>query len=300
MPVATPNPALGVNARLAIGPAAPTTLALDFTSETLGCREAFLDPQGLRGTRAHAASRVRPSARLVTGDVNLGAPTALELASILPFITGGSASASGGGFTFPATETLPAFFADILRGSTLFRYSGCRISRAEFSASAGTPLRVRLSILGVDETQPGGAFPSLTLANDSFFIWPDSVGAVIINGTTIDCMSWSLIWDNVVQVRSVNSQTATVVYSTDRLISMSYSVPWGDAEALYGLAQGGVTVSVTFTNGTTSFSATAPKFQVPRASPDVASRDEIVNVLSGMCRYASAPGDECVLFLDAT
>jgi hypothetical protein len=301
MPVATPAPALGVNARLAIGPAAPTTLPLDFSGETLGLREVFLDPQGLRGTRAHAAARVRPSARLVTGDVTLGAPTATELGYILPYVTGGSATPSGGGNTFPAAETLSAFFLDLLRGATLFRYTGCRVSRAEFSATAGGPLRVNLSVLGVDETKPGGAFPSLTLANDSFFIWPDSVGAVVIDGTMIDCFSWRLVWDNVVQVRSVNSQTATVVYSTDRIITQEFRVPWGDAETLYGLAQGGVATSVTLTNGTTSFSASSANFQAPRQSPDVAGRDEIVNVISGMCRYSSGGlGTECTLFLDAT
>ncbi len=295
MPTMTPTPALGVNAKFAIGAANPTDKPLDFESETLGARSSFLDPQGLRGTRSHAAARVRENSRLVTGDVVLPAPTAVELASILPYILGGTPS----GTSYPLGETLSAFYAQLLRGASRFTYSGCRVSRATFSARKGSALQVALSILGVDETKDGTAFPSLTLdITTGYFAFEDLVFTV--NSDTLDIFDWSLTVDNFVQARMVNSVTATVVYTTDRVVSGRFVVPWGDDESLYALAVGGVVLSSVFTNGATSLSFTCPKFQVPRQSPDVAGRDEERNILEGVCRYSAAPNDELVTVLDST
>jgi hypothetical protein len=296
MPTPTPDPALGVNARFAIGASAPTDKPLDFASETLGVRQSFLDPQGLRGTRSRAATRVRANSRIVTGDVNLEAPTAVEMTSILPYITS-AASASGTGNNYPLTEALSSFYADLLRGDTLFRYTGCRVNRATFSARKGTCLQCSLNIVGVDETLPGGAFPSLTLDTGNYFAFED--GIFTIATYQMDCFDFSLTIDNAVQARMVNSQTATVVYTTDRIITARIVVPWGDEEsALYGMAVGGVAMSAVFTNGNTSMSFTAPKFQVPKQAPDVTGRDEIQLVLEGVCRNSGTNNDECVIFVD--
>jgi hypothetical protein len=299
MPTASPNPALGVFAKFAIGPTSGSaaTLPLDFNSETLGLRESFLDPQGLRGTRAHAAGRVRASGRIVTGDVVMDAPTAVEWSYVLQYILGGAPS----GTSYPLAEALPVFGTDLLRGATLFRYTGCRVSRAVFRSGPGRPLSLTISVLGIDETQPGGAFPTLTLDNTTgYFVFPDSNGAVVVNGTTLDCMDFELTVDNVVQARAANSQTATVVYTTDRIVTWRTRHGWGDAETLYGLSQGGVAVSATFTNGTTSIAFSSPKVQYPRQSPDVTGRDEIYNELLGMARFGSAAGDELAVTLDST
>jgi hypothetical protein len=300
MPVATPNPALGVNARMALGATSTVDKPFDFESETLGLRESFLDPQGLRGTRSHAASRVRPNSRLVTGDVVLAAPTAQELITWLPYITGGTPAASGGGFNYPLAETLSAFYLQMIRGgSSRWTYSGCRVARATFSARKGTPLQLTLSLLGVDETKDGSAFPSLTLPTDSYFAFEDLV--FTLAGTTVDIFSWQVVIDNFLQARMVNSQTATVVYTTDRVVSGRFEIPFGDDEStFYGMAQGGVAVSSVFTNGTTSVSFTGSKFQAPRASPDVAGRDETRLAVDGVFRNSGTANDEITVFADAT
>jgi hypothetical protein len=299
MPVMTPNPALGVNARFAIGPAAPTTLPLDFEDSSLGADESFLDTQGLRGTRSHAANRVRVNSRRVTGAVTFPNPTALEWTYLLPYICGGAAVPTGGGNNFPLTEVLPAFYADELDGATVFRYSGCRIDRAVISAAKGTMLRCVASILGVDETRPGGAFPSLTLDESTNpFMFEDLVFTVA--GDTLDVFSFELSILNFVQQRMVNSVTPTVAYTTDRQVQLSVVVPWGDDETLYNLAVGGVAVTAVFSNGGQSLSFTAPKFQVPRQPREKNGRDEMKNPLRGFCRNSAAANDELVVFADAT
>lgn len=300
MPIMTPNPALGVNSRLGIGAAFPVTMSLDFLSETLGLRESFIDPQGMRGTRSHAANRVRASGRLVTGAVNL-APTALEWTYILPYATGGTPVVSGTGNNYPLAETLPAFVAQIQRGATLFDYTGLRVNTMDVTGTPGQIVGCNLNVLGVDETRPGGSYPGPALdTGTNYFIFPDSYQALTVNGDTIDCFSFNLRLDNAVQVRNVNSQTATVVYSIDRVVTWTLEVPWGDDEALYGLAQGGVAVSIVFTYGNLSLSFSSPKVLFPRESPDIPNRDEIHNRLVGTARYSVAPGDELTAFCDST
>lgn len=299
MPVATPNPALGVLSKFSIGNANPTDKPLDFESNTLSRRSGFLDPQGLRGTVAHAANRVRENSRVVAGDVLLAAPTAVEHSYVLPYVLGGTPV----GTSYPMAETLPAFVAQRKVGGSRFTYTGCRMNRATYSARKGTALQVALNILGVgiskDPDSGGTAFPALTLDNTTgFFQFEDLV--CTINGTTIDILSWQFTFDNVVLMRAANSVTPTVVYRTDRIVSARIEVPWGDDETLYDLAVGGVTLSSVFTNGGTSLSFVCPKFQVPAQDPDTAGRDEHRNILDGICRFSAAAGDECVVTLDST
>jgi hypothetical protein len=291
----TPNPALGVAARFAIGVANPTDKPLDFESETLSRRSSFLDPQGLRGTVAHAASRVRENSRIVSGNVVMQAPTAVELSYVLPYILGGTPS----GTSYPLAETLTAFYAQLLRGASRFTYSGCRVNQATFSSRKGSALQLSLDVVGIDVTKDATAFPTLTLDNTTGYFQHEDL-VLTINGDTVDCFSWQMVFNNVVLMRQVNSVTPTAVYRTDRLVSATLDTPWGDDEALYNLAVGGVTLSSVFTNGTTSISFTCPKFQVPAKDPDVNGRDEMHNLLDGMCRFSATPGDECAVVLDST
>jgi hypothetical protein len=294
MPVAPLDPALGFQAKLAIGTALPTDKPLDFISENLGVVESFIDLQGMRGTRSHGSNRVRAAGRVVSGDVVM-APTALELSYLLPFIMGGTPA----GNNYPLGEILSAFYAQLKRGDTLFSYDGCRVNRATFAARKGAAVQLALNVLGLDEATSGSAFPTLTLdASTQYFILEDAAGAVVVNGVTINCFELTVTVDNLVLMRMVNSQTPTVVYSTDRIVGWSLQVPWGDDETLYGLSQAGVPVSATFTNGTTSLSFTSPKVAFPRKSPDVEGRDEIRNTLDGIARYSAVPNDELVISLD--
>jgi hypothetical protein len=98
----------------------------------------------------------------------------------------------------------------------------------------------------------------------------------------------------------VNSQTATVVYTTDRVVTWRFDVPWGDDETLYNLAETGVEAEVQLINGDTELTITSPKLQVPRRAPDIPGRDELHNIIEGVARYGSAPNDEISIFLDLT
>jgi hypothetical protein len=300
VPDVTPTPALGDFSRFAIGATAPTDKPIAYTSTTLGVEEEWVDPPRMRGSRSHAAGTARRGGRLVQGDVFLGGPTAVEWTYFLPYFLGGTPAASGTGFNYPLGEALAAFQADLLRGATLFRYTNCRGNQLVINSAPGQAVSARLGVLGVDETTPGGAFPSLTWDTGAFFQHEDSVANVSVNGTSINCFGLTVTVNNFVRHRRVNSLTATVVYSIDREVTWQVDVPWGDAESLYALAEAGVAVSATFVNGNTSMIISSPKVQFPRRSPGVPDRDEIHNVLQGMARYSATAGDEILIFVDAT
>jgi hypothetical protein len=228
-------------------------------------------------------------------------PTAVEWGTILPYILS-AGSAGGGGFTYEPTEALASFFAQLQRGGSRFDYSGCRIAQATIRIAAGDAVKCSLDIFGVDETQnTATAFPALTLDNTTqFFIAPDCYQQVTIGDTQIDAFDVTITINNAVQPRLVNSQTATVVYTTDRVVTWRFDVPWGDDETLYNLAETGVEAEVQLINGDTELTITSPKLQVPRRAPDIPGRDELHNIIEGVARYGSAPNDEISIFLDLT
>jgi hypothetical protein len=291
-----PTAALGYQAKMGIGDAAPTTVALDFRNESLSLNETWLDMIGMRGTRAHQATRVRPTYAVVGGQVSL-TPTPVEMAGILKYCLGGTPS----GTSYPFAETLPAFVIEVQRSlNKMFTYTGLRVNRAVFQSRPQSALELNLDLFGTAETSGAASgFPALTLDGTTLpFIHSDL--ALVVNGTTIDVFNLSITIDNAVQGRIVNALSPTVVFSTDRQITWSLDLPYGDAEAMYGLAQTGVACTATWTNGTVSLILSSPKVQFPKRSPNVQSREETHITLEGNARYNSAAGDELVCTLDST
>jgi hypothetical protein len=295
MPVMTPNPKPGYLAKLAFGATAGVDQPVDFLNENMVLNANILDPAGLRGTVAHAASRKRHAGRLASGDI-LMQPSAVEWSYLLPKILGGVPA----GTSYPLAEQLPAYYTALLRGETMFIYSGCRANSATITATKGATVQLTLNSIAVDRTKaPGAAFPPLTLDNVTQpLILEDLV--VTINGNTIDCFEMTLSINNFVIPRQVNSQTATAVYRTDRVISWDVLVPWGDDETLIDLAVGGVAILATFTYGGTSLSFSSPKVCIPPRDPPVAGREEITNRIIGDAGFNATPGDELIVTLDST
>jgi hypothetical protein len=223
-------------------------------------------------------------------------PSAVEWSYLLPKILGGVPA----GTSYPLAEQLPAYYTALLRGETMFIYSGCRANSATITATKGATVQLTLNSIAVDRTKaPGAAFPPLTLDNVTQpLILEDLV--VTINGNTIDCFEMTLSINNFVIPRQVNSQTATAVYRTDRVISWDVLVPWGDDETLIDLAVGGVAILATFTYGGTSLSFSSPKVCIPPRDPPVAGREEITNRIIGDAGFNATPGDELIVTLDST
>lgn len=294
MPVA----ALGYLAKVGIGNSVPSTTALQILSESLTRQATLVDLTGLRGTRAHAANRVRVAGQTVGGTVNFQ-PTPVEMAAILPYALGGTPA----GTSYPLAEALAAFALQIVRSDNIrFDYTGLRVNTLAITSSPGNVVGFSVNLFGTARaTGAASGFPALSFDNTTLpFMHSDSVGAFVVNGLTIDLFDFSLTLDNAVQGRACNSLTPTLVYSTDRNVTWNCTVPYGDGESLLGLSAAGVPVSITFTNGTVSLAISSPKVAFAEQDPNVGGRDETRLPLTGNARYSSVPGDEISFVLDST
>ena len=279
--------AMGHQAKLGMAASSPATEAYDFISESLALTETLVDTSGFIGSRSHPSERVRQGTRFVQGSIVMH-PSPLELDTLLPRILGTAESAD----VFAVAETIPSFFVTINRDIKVPSYSGCYVNRATFRGSEGLPLELTLDILGTDETVgAAGSFPAISISNATVpYMFHELV--TVVNSVTYSVKSWELTVDNALESQFFNSQTPTRFNATDRIVSMSLQLPYGDATAAYGLTVTGVAVTATFTNGTVSILFSTPKVSFPRESATVASnRGELFLVINGIARKSGSTAE---------
>lgn len=237
---------VGVFNRLGSNVAAGTTASVEYEfleGSQIGLSENFISTNGLRGTRAHVADRIRKGTRQVNGTLRF-APTPAELSNLLPMILGGTPS----GLTYPLAETLPVTEWIAVRDGTTYHYSSTKVNAATFRASEGGPLELEMEVIGVDEILEG-AIGANTI--DASTLGPFTLmdATATVGGVTYQFSAFEMRIENAIEVKYRNSLTPTQLKATDRVITVSLPFSLGDAAALYGSAVGGVTVVVTFANG---------------------------------------------------
>jgi hypothetical protein len=290
--------AFGYQAKLGIGDTIPTTTVITIDGESLTRSDQLADLSGMRGTRSHQATRVRVASQSVGGVINM-TPTPVEMVPVIKYTMGGTPV----GTSYPFAEALSSFAVQkVVSDNLRYDYSGLKAASLNFTSSAGQALRLTLGVFGTTRaTGAASGFPALTYDNTTNpFMHSDATGAFVVAGTTIDVFDVSVSIDNAVQGRNVNSLTPTLVYSTDRIVTWSATVPFADAEGLINLSSGGVAVSMTWTNGTVSLALSSPKVAFQNQDPAVTGRDETRLVLAGQGRYSVTPGDELAVLLDSS
>lgn len=244
----------------------------------LRMNEELLDAAGLRGTRSHVSERVRQGTRAPGFSITLQ-PNSVELDALLPRILGGSESLD----SFPLAETLPSFTTKIEVVQTRLVFAGCKVARARFVSSQGSPLNLELDVEAMDLTTEGTAFPALTINTVGPYIHSDL--AATVSATTYRFREVALAIDNGLKVdRFLNSQTRLSLPEQDRVITWTLDGPYGDNSALYGLAVAGVAVVGTWTLSNRSLAFSSTKVQFPRIPPRISGRDEIMLPLEGIAR----------------
>lgn len=288
--------AYGFATQLGISASNPVDARYDFQNENLACQEEMPDTGGLRGTRSHVVERVRQGIRRVQGSITMQ-PTPVELAALLPWILGATAS----GTTFALADALTSRYVTVDRVGKVFTYDGCFVDSATFRASQGQPLSLTLNLVGSDETVANAAtFPSLTIdTTTNAFMFFDC--ALVIAGTTYLAKDFELTINNHIdRDRIFNAQVlSTATKAMDRTVTMRTHLPYGDATAAYNTGSSGVAVTSTFTNGTVSLAFSLVKVVFPRRSPTVQGRQEVMLPLDGTC-YRSGSTLELVTTLDST
>lgn len=281
--------AMGHQAKFATGDDSTIDEPFDFISENIALAETFIDGSGFVGSRSMPKERLAASTRSVAGQVVMN-PTGADLDLWLPRILGGVESAD----SFPLAETLPSFYACVDRVAKVFTYSTCYVNSATFKASEGTFLEMTIDLMGTDETVGNaGTFPSLTITHSVPYIFSQLV--LTIGGTEYHPKSWELTVNNALEMQFFNSLTPTRINATDREVTVTTQLPYGDATATYGVGTGGAAVVATFTSGGKSLAFSCASVAFPRNSPVVTNvRGELMIDLTGRARKSGSTAELAV------
>ncbi len=288
-----PDASMGHQSRMslaAVGTAIGSyTESIEFVSESLQKRLTILQTAGIRGTRSHPAERTRDGTYTVGGALRFHATPAL-LDLLLPRILGAPESSD----LFALAETLPEFDVLLDRVAKRFVYGGCKVARAQFLGRAGGLLEIQLDLLGKTEANSATAFPAIAPPSDPPYVFQD--GTLTLSGTSRKVIEFSLTIDNAVVPRFTNSQAATDLSPTDRVVTLACRTPYTSDEIdLYGQNVGGAgAASLAFVNGGYSTTFAIPKLQFPDTSPTVGGKGEITLQLNGRARKSGSTAELAV------
>ncbi len=257
-PVNDYSESVGTFDRLWLSPDGVTWSAVEFLDGSgMSLRQQFTNPAGTRGTRVERAERTRETMRQATGTIRM-APNPAELDLVLAWAIGPKAAN-----TFAFTERPPARVVGVSRDGVPHAYPGCFVQAATFAASEGGMLTADLQLAGTDEIG-GGTLPVAAI--------PDALGPYVmadcvlsVGGTAIDFRSLSVTIENMLDVKFNQSLTPSTITAAGLRVSVSLTLPYGDASALYGSGLPGVVVTATFVNVAKSFILSFPCVQAPKS-----------------------------------
>lgn len=255
------------------------TESIEFVGESLQKRLTILETAGLRGTRSRPVERTRDGTCAVGGSIRFHVTPAL-LDLLLPRVLGAAESSD----LFALAETLPEFDVLVDRVARRFVYGGCKVARAIFSGRAGGLLELQLDLVGKTETVSASAFPAISPPIDPPYVFQD--GTLTLSGTSRKVLEFALSIDNGIVARFTNSQVATDVSPTDRLVTLECRLPFTTDEIdLYGQNVGGAgAATLAVVNGGYSTTFSIPRLQFPDTSPMVGGKGEITLALKGTAR----------------
>lgn len=309
-------PSTGVAAKWSIGAVGTAigsyTNAVECLSFGVQSVKEVFDASGIRGSRGRQSYRVRNARVAVRGSIRMQ-PTFAELAILLPYITG--STASGGNYALAESmETNGKFDLLVDLGPKRVVYGSCQVNRARFSSRAGSPLELTLDIEGLTASDSATAFPTVTF-NETEADRPlmHSDCAVTLDGTSgVNVFEVELTLDNSLNTnRYINSLTRTYLPAMDRSLTGRFLIPYTSDETAFQVTADsvlvadldGLSVLATWALGNCSFtfgSGTSYKLQAEGRRPIVNGRGEEVGLeLSGAFRRIGAL-QEGIFNLDAT
>lgn len=274
-----PSPTGGALTQLWIGDSTVAPRLIDFLSETIKRRVAHIDGNALKGTFSRNVARIREGLRVVNGQLSWE-PQAADLNYILPYILNGTPSSD----TYPVGSNTTAFnvyknFAGANGGNRINTFAGVKVNQATFSGSAGQLMRLSLDVVGLTMTATSTGAPTITVdTTTTMFAFHDA--SVTVGGTVYKLFDISVTINNAMRPRWINSRDADVIYQTDRIITISHSMP-EDQAVIASFEDVNVAATITFTNANQSFAMIMPAIRYDPESIAIAGRDETNMPLTG-------------------
>lgn len=270
----------------------------EFTSESIRMVQTHVDSMGIRGTRSRVKDHVRIGQESVGGSIS-GVLTPVEFDKWLPRILGAAESTD----SFALDETLPEFGMLFDRSVARYVYTGCKVGRATFTGAPGQLIGYTLDIIGKTEiisaTSFSGTIPAIDTGQP--YVFGDVTFGLSADASADECLGFTLTIDNMLQARFPNSITATEIYASDRLITLSMLLPYTADEAdLVDQAVAGAAGTMTWTNGNQSTLFTFANLKAPSESPTTPGRGGERTFNLNMTAYMSGSTRELVVTHDST
>jgi hypothetical protein len=245
----------------------------EFVSDTIKQEIEVVQDEGIRGTRS------RVMERLVLGNVKVGGnmvfnPTPVEMAFLLPLVTGSSTTAT--------------VLTDALADVTVIKDSGTvtdtfigRMSKYTFEFEPGEKVKLTADFVG--KSRSVGAGGSLSTAPDitvAPYFTAQMGSGITIGGTVYQIAKATLSIDNKISpTYMAQSTTATDLEPTDRIVMLELETKYNAAEnALLILNEAGpiigsaLTASLALTNGANSMTFTFGALVAPPETITIPNR----------------------------
>jgi hypothetical protein len=256
-------------AKLGVGDTSTVDTRLDFTEFDPGVAQEFKDLNGTRGKLDKDTERDRIVRKVVTPRFR-GEPTALELATILPWALGGTPTGTPT-VTYPLGNTAPAKYVHFMpNAGKQWLLSGVGVDVMTLRTSAGEGLTCELDLVGLDYTNPSSSYPSINLdVSTQPFLMTDCV--LTWNSSTRQIRDLSLsVRNGFDRTRFLNSLTLTALYKLTRQITWSIELPSGDYDSLWdsGTGSTGASLSAVFTNGSSVLTLASTGVRFPPRNPN--------------------------------
>lgn len=267
-----------------------SSLWIEILSESIARQGVILDTNGIRGSRSRDGSRVRTGAYKVGGQMSMYVDENV-LDVFLAYVLGSGPTSH----VYSLADALSSFYLMIDRVAAVYTYGPCYVSKATFSAAAGSGenslLKLALDIEAETESVgAAGSFPTGMTHNTARpYIFADAASGITVNGSTYGSFSFELAIDNhLLADRFVNELTRSQIPATDRLITCKLKTPYTSTEAgLYGVQVGSFgTASAVFTNAEEVINSTPSVltftmpgvFQYPAKSPVVSGKQNEIQL----------------------
>lgn len=249
------------------------------------------DSMGLLGTRTRREDRTRFGLIRVAGQLVFDvSPRMFDF--WLPYMLGATESTD----TFAVADSLPGF--DMLHdpfgtGSSATKFTDLYVDKWSLRPNDGM-MRLTLDVIGKSATG-GQSFTSAALnataPTDSPYMFYDTASNITIRSGsgTQEIEDFELSGDNALEVKFRNSQTATSIRATDRIIQLMAQLPLTTTTlSTYFGDKTAADATIVMDNGTNATTFTLNNFKVADDGPEVNDKGEVILSLTGMARGDSS------------
>ena len=223
-----------------------------------------------RGIFDHSKERVSQGLKFYTFKITMNpSPTELD---VLLLLLGTTESPTD---TFIITDTLPSFTMILGRVAKVHTYSLCYVDKWKFSGAKGRkPIQLELTIFATTESE-GSSFSASAIDTDIAYVFTE--GVLTLEASARAFNQFALAGDNKLNREFNNTQTASSICQTDRVIELAASAPYTSSETdlltTPESSSAGAAATLVYTRSTRSITFSLANAKAIRRPPSMAKEE---------------------------